>query len=163
MRRAWRLLKVVMLLVVGGVAGIGVDRMAIQLSASPSVAQPIAFNHAVHVKQEEIECAECHRTARTEVHAGFPGVKDCYDCHKEPEGKNPEEPKVREYAKKGVQIPWVKVNRNEGHVFFSHRAHVAIAKMECEECHGKIEDLTEPVSRPVAALHSMGACMDCHP
>ena len=156
-------MKVVILLAVGGVAGVVVDRVVIRVSTPPSVVQPIAFNHAVHVKQEEIDCAECHRAARTEIRAGLPGLKDCYDCHKEPEGEHPDEPKVREYAKKGVQIPWVVVNRNVGHVFFSHRAHVAIGKMECEDCHGKIEDLTEPVSRPVAALHSMEACMDCHP
>lgn len=160
--RGVRLPKVIVLLVLLGGAATGVGLVAARLSAPPPIVQPIAFNHAIHVKQEELECAECHRGARTEAWAGFPDLKDCYDCHQEAEGDHPDEPKVREYAKRGAQIPWVPVNRNEGHVFFSHRAHVAVAKMKCQECHGKIEDLTEPVSRPMPDLHSMDVCVDCH-
>lgn len=159
--RGARLLKIIVpLVLLGAAASIGL--VVARRSAPPPIIQPIAFNHSIHVKQEEIECAECHRGARTEAWAGFPDLKDCYDCHKEAEGNHPDEPKVREYAEKGTQIPWVPVNRNEGHVFFSHRAHVTFAKMKCQECHGKVEDLTEPVSHPMPGLHSMEACIACH-
>lgn len=128
----------------------------------PEVVQPLAFSHETHVTGEELDCAECHEGARRKAHAGFPGIGECEDCHNTSQGEHPDEPKVREYAKRGEQIPWVQVNRNEGHVYFSHRVHVTFADMECEQCHREVKDLEEPITTPNPALHSMDACMDCH-
>ena len=146
--------------VVGVVAGAG--WMLTRASAPPPIEQPIAFSHKVHVQGEELECRDCHEGARTSAHAGYPDLRNCVECHREAEGDHPDEPKIREFAKKGTQIPWVPVNRNAGHVYFSHRAHVIFAEMECAECHGKVEELDEPPTHPRPELHSMDACVDCH-
>lgn len=128
---------------------------------SAPIEQPLAFSHATHVTGEELRCKDCH-DAETAVRAGFPDIKYCHECHSQPEGDHPDEPKVREYYEAKKQIPWIQVNRNEGHVYFSHRVHVTLAEMECEDCHGDVASLTEPLPRPVPELHSMEACMECH-
>lgn len=151
---------IVTLVVVGVVAGAG--GWMLTRASVPPIEQPIAFSHKVHVQGEELECRDCHGDARKSPHAGYPDLRNCYDCHSEAEGDHPDEPRVREFASKGMEIPWVPVNRNAGHVYFSHRAHVIFAEMECAECHGKIEELDEPPSRPRPELHSMEACVDCH-
>lgn len=125
------------------------------------VEQPLAFSHATHVKGEEIRCKDCHE-GEDRAQAGFPPVKSCGDCHSEPEGEHPDEPKVREYLKEKREIPWVAVTRNAGHVYFSHRVHVRLAGLGCEDCHGLVEDWTEPPRFPVPNLVSMDACIDCH-
>lgn len=127
------------------------------------IVQPIDFSHAVHVKGEEMACNDCH-AADTQARAGFADIKVCMECHKEAQGDAPDEneAKVREYGKAKKQIPWVQVNRNAGHVYFSHRVHVAFAGFECSECHGKVEDLEHAITEPTPALHDMDACMDCH-
>lgn len=127
------------------------------------VVQPIAFNHAVHVEGEEMGCVDCH-DAHQSARAGIADIRSCNECHKDPQGDPPsaEEEKVREYAKAKKQIPWVQVNKNAGHVYFSHRAHVTFARMTCEECHGDVGSMTEPVTVPTPDLHSMAACIKCH-
>ncbi len=126
----------------------------------PQVVQPMGFSHASHTK-EDLTCVGCHRGAEKRDAAGFPRIKGCMLCHKEAIGKHPDEPKVREFAAAKKRIPWVRVNGNEGHVFFSHRAH-AMAEIQCKECHGEVENLTEPIVSRTAELHSMDACMACH-
>jgi c(7)-type cytochrome triheme protein len=128
----------------------------------PPVAQPLAINHALHIAKEKMECTECHREAKTSIYAGLPDIKECYQCHKEPLGEHPDEPKVREFAKKKQQLPFVQVNRNVGHVYFSHRVHVTLAEMQCQDCHGDLTIIEGPVSLANPSLHSMGACMSCH-
>jgi c(7)-type cytochrome triheme protein len=139
-------------------AAIGISR----LRAAPLIVQPLSFSHAVHIEAEDMECTECHHGAETGVHAGLPDIRECYECHRTAEGDHPDEPKVREYARKKQQIPFVRVNRNAGHVYFSHRVHVSLAQMECEACHGDIAALREPLGAPTPSLHSMDACIACH-
>ncbi|MBI4230773.1 MAG: cytochrome c3 family protein [Planctomycetes bacterium] len=126
------------------------------------VVQPIAFSHRVHVSGEEMECADCHKRVGESPHATFPPVKYCMQCHEEPQGEHPDEPRVREYAQRGQEIPWVRVNRLPGHVYFSHASHVRDAKMECAECHGAMEDAEAPVTLPQIGHLDMGTCMACH-
>lgn len=136
--------------------------IGVRSRASRPVVQPIAFNHKIHIEAEDMECTECHHGAETSVHAGLPDIRECYECHKRAEGDHPDEPKVREYAKKKQQIPFVQVNGNAGHVYFSHRVHVSFAEMECEECHGDVAAREEPLRSPTPSLHSMDACIACH-
>lgn len=142
----------------------GIVTLAARL-ASPRptpVVQPLAFSHRSHVEGEELECTECHLGAEEGVHAGLPDIADCAECHRRAKGESPDEPKVREYAKRKEQIPFVQVNREPGHVYFSHRVHVKLAGMECQECHGDVVALGDAVNVPVPALASMDACMACH-
>lgn len=126
--------------------------------------QPLPFSHAVHAGQEAIACTDCHTGAETAAIAGLPPFVDCLRCHMKPQGEqpNPREQKVRELAARSEPVRWVQVTRNPGHVYFSHRAHVSFADMECSDCHGAVEEWTKPPTRPRADLVSMDACMDCH-
>ena len=121
----------------------------------------MAFSHSVH-SGEDITCMECHQQAEVGVYATLPSLKACMLCHEEPQGESADEPRVREYAEREEPIPWVQVNRVEGHVYFSHAAHVTFAEMDCNECHGDMETMDNPVERSQIMSLTMTACMDCH-
>lgn len=131
-------------------------------SGSPlAINQPIAFNHKRHL-EENMTCVDCHKGVEKQAHATLPSTKACMLCHKEPQGKHPDEPKVRVYAERGEPIPWIKVNRLPGHVYFSHAAHVTFAKMDCSECHGDMKNRTTPVTSSQIDTLNMDKCMECH-
>ena len=82
-------------------------------------------------------------------------------CHQGKITDSPEEEKVRQYAEKGLQIPWQQVYRVPPHVYFSHRRHVGLGKVPCAQCHGDIADRVLPVT--VAAVPvQMDRCLACH-
>lgn len=125
---------------------------------SPS--QPLRYNHAVHIANG-MTCVDCHAGARDQVRATLPGLDTCLLCHQEAVTENPEEEKIRAFAAAGQEIPWAPVTRVPRHVYFSHRRHVAVAGLECADCHGPMETRTEPPRRPFRPL-TMDACMNCH-
>ena len=56
-------------------------------------------------------------------------------------------------------IEWVRIHNLPDHVYFNHAQHVAVGKLECQECHGPVEEME------VLAQHSplsMGWCINCH-
>jgi len=132
------------------------------------VKQPIFFSHKIHIEVEELECVDCHKLAERSRWAGMPKISDCADCHSEPpdEFKYPqykdEEALVREYIEKDEEIPFVRVNRLPGHVYFSHKAHVVWGEMECETCHIGAKTKLEPYQKSDIAHLTMGKCMECH-
>ena len=75
--------------------------------------------------------------------------------------ESPEEEKIRQYAAKGMEIPWQRVYRVPSHVYFSHRRHVTLGGLDCAACHGDVKGSSVPVTRPAVVL-DMKACMDCH-
>jgi hypothetical protein len=46
-------------------------------------------------------------------------------------------------------------------VYFSHRRHVGIGKLECGACHGDIAVSQHPPSRALVRI-TMEFCLDCH-
>jgi len=63
--------------------------------------------------------------------------------------------------KKKVQGPieWTRIHNLPDHVYFNHAQHVTVGKVECQTCHGKVEEMD------VVAQHSplsMGWCINCH-
>lgn len=126
----------------------------------PPVTQPIAFNHAVHMTKDT-ECTTCHEHVESSAYATLPSNDVCMGCHEDPNGKDPEEPKVRTLAAKGP-IPWVQVNRLVGHVYFSHAEHVTQGKLECKQCHGDMAKAARPVTESQIKGLTMSACMRCH-
>jgi mono/diheme cytochrome c family protein len=56
-------------------------------------------------------------------------------------------------------IEWVRVHNLPDHVFFSHQQHTTIGQLECQECHGKVEEME--LLYQYAPL-SMGWCINCH-
>ena len=56
-------------------------------------------------------------------------------------------------------IQWIRVHNLPDHVFFSHAQHVGIGKLDCAECHGKVEEVYR--IEQVTDM-SMGWCIECH-
>lgn len=56
-------------------------------------------------------------------------------------------------------IEWVRIHNLPDHVYFNHAQHVTVGKVECQTCHGAVEEME------VVAQHSplsMGWCINCH-
>ena len=63
--------------------------------------------------------------------------------------------------KKQIQGPieWVRIHNLPDHVYFNHAQHVSVGKVDCANCHGKVEKMD--VVKQYAPL-SMGWCVNCH-
>jgi len=146
-------------LAVLAVAFLAVAGAGCQRGPAP-VKQPMAMSHKRHM-EADMKCITCHPGAEDQVLAQFPTVVDCMDCHHKAKGDHPDEPLVRQYAERKQEIPWVRVDRLAGHVYFSHGPHVTLAKMKCEECHLGILAAERPLVLPDIFM-SMADCMRCH-
>lgn len=56
-------------------------------------------------------------------------------------------------------IEWIKIHNLPDHVYFNHSQHVTVGKIECQQCHGKVEFMEEV--EQYSPL-SMGWCINCH-
>ncbi|MBI3004413.1 MAG: cytochrome c3 family protein [Ignavibacteriales bacterium] len=65
------------------------------------------------------------------------------------------------YVAKAAEVPWERVYKVPDHVYFSHRRHVVAGRLECEVCHGNVQQFTMPVSLPEIPV-TMENCMSCH-
>ncbi|MCZ2394519.1 MAG: c-type cytochrome [Chitinophagales bacterium] len=155
--------------------GYNIVRGAIDLGRSQGYApeQPIKFSHALHAGQNKIDCQYCHSGAEKSRHAVIPSVAVCMNCHKYvqegPKFGNKEIAKIYEYsgwdpesstfknAPKPIQ--WVKVHNLPDYVYFNHSQHVKVGGIECQTCHGNVQEME--VVQQFAPL-SMGWCINCH-
>lgn len=56
-------------------------------------------------------------------------------------------------------IEWTRIHNLPDHAYFNHAQHVTVGKVECQQCHGKVEEMD------VLEQHSplsMGWCINCH-
>ncbi len=124
------------------------------------VVQPIQFSHKAHV-EKGLPCDACHQSVEKASFAGMPPTETCMMCHQGAITDNPEEEKVRQYAEKGLQIPWRRLYEVAGHVYFSHRRHVTLGRVDCVQCHGNVGESVAPLT--VAAVPiGMDRCVNCH-
>lgn len=125
--------------------------------------QPIKFSHVVHVADNKIDCKYCHTTVEYSKSAGIPEVNVCWNCHSIVRNGTysggHQINKIVEAHENGTPIEWIRIHNLPDHVFFSHAQHVAVGKIECETCHGPIEEMNRV--RQVSDL-SMGWCINCH-
>ncbi len=56
-------------------------------------------------------------------------------------------------------IEWVRIHNLPDHVYFNHAQHVSVGKVECQQCHGPVEEYE--IVEQYAPL-SMGWCINCH-
>ncbi|MBU0560209.1 MAG: cytochrome c family protein [Bacteroidetes bacterium] len=130
--------------------------------ANPTNIQPIAYNHKLHIESVELICSDCHIYVESMPSATIPNISICEECHSDdPITDSPEELKLIKYIVEEEQIPWQQIYSVPDHVYFSHRRHVSIGELDCSECHGHVEEMTEPISYP-AWLPSMDNCIACH-
>jgi mono/diheme cytochrome c family protein len=136
--------------------------------------QPIAFSHELHAGINGVDCNYCHHTARHSKSAGIPSANVCMNCHtyinEGPSGKeeiqkiydavgfDPEKGRYIEgYQQKPIK--WVRIHNLPDLAYFNHSQHVVAGGIECQECHGAIEEME------VVEQHSsltMGWCINCH-
>ena len=137
--------------------------------------QPIAYSHKLHAGNMGIECRYCHHSAEKSKHAGIPSVNVCMNCHtyisEGPEYGTKEiakiydavgfDPNTRTYIDGYEQKPikWIRIHNLPDHAYFNHSQHVVAGGLECQECHGPVEEME------VLYQHSeltMGWCVECH-
>ncbi|MCC6185903.1 MAG: c-type cytochrome [Chitinophagaceae bacterium] len=56
-------------------------------------------------------------------------------------------------------IEWVKIHNLPDHVYFNHAQHTAVGQIQCQRCHGAIEEMDEVYQH---SNLSMGWCVNCH-
>ena len=125
--------------------------------------QPIKFSHLVHAGEHEIDCNYCHQISSFSLSAGIPSNNTCMNCHTViREGTNSgrfEINKIHQANESGQAVEWIRVHKLPDHSYFSHAQHVNAGKVECQDCHGAVEEMhivmqTEDLS--------MGWCLTCH-
>lgn len=141
----------------------GLYSVGVQQGYAP--AQPIAFSHALHAGQLEIACQYCHTGVEIGKSANIPSANICMNCHTHvqnvqgKEGISPEIQKIYNAVDNNQPIEWVRVHNLPDLAYFNHSQHVAVGGIECQTCHGQIQEME------VVAQHSaltMGWCIDCH-
>lgn len=141
----------------------GLFTVGVQQGYQPK--QPIAFSHQLHAGQYEIECVYCHTGVEKAKSANIPSVNICMNCHSAIQnvggqtGMSPEIQKIYDAAESGVPIEWVRVHNLPDLAYFNHSQHVKVGGLECQTCHGPIEEMQ--VVYQYSNL-TMGWCINCH-
>ena len=149
--------------------------MGVGVTTNYQPKQPIEFSHKVHAGVNGVDCNYCHTSARKSKHSGIPSANVCMNCHTyisegtqtgtkeiakiyEAVGFDPDTRKYIEgYEEKPIE--WIRIHNLPDHAYFNHSQHVVAGKIECQECHGPIEEMD--VVYQHASL-TMGWCVDCH-
>ena len=145
--------------------------------------QPIHYSHKIHAGDNGIDCNYCHSSARVSKHSGIPSLNICMNCHKSiyevsPETATAEYSKEfydgeiqklykavgwndteQKYTGETSPVKWVRIHNLPDFAYFNHSQHVTVAGVECQTCHGPVEEME------ILYQHSpltMGWCIDCH-
>lgn len=145
--------------------------------------QPIHYSHKIHAGDNEINCKYCHSAARVSKNAGIPSLNVCMNCHKSisevaETTATPEYSKAfydaeigklykavgwdatsQSYTGKTEPVKWVRIHNLPDFVYFNHSQHVTVAGIECQTCHGPVEQFE--IMKQFSPL-TMGWCIDCH-
>ena len=131
--------------------------VGVQIGYAPK--QPIAFSHKIHAGQYEIDCNYCHTGVRKSKSANIPSPNICMNCHSAVKTESPEIQKIYAAIENDRPIEWVRVHNLPDLAYFNHSQHVEVGGIECQTCHGPIEEMD--VVRQHSLL-TMGWCIDCH-
>jgi hypothetical protein len=69
------------------------------------------------------------------------------------------DPALNKYTKAGKPIEWIKIHNLPDHVYFNHSQHTKVGGVQCQTCHGPIQEMGEV--KQFSNL-SMGWCINCH-
>ena len=149
--------------------------MGVGVTTNYQPPQPIAFSHELHAGINGVDCNYCHTSARHSKHSGIPSANVCMNCHTyisegskygtkeiakiyEAVGFDPDS---RQYIEGYEQKPieWVRIHNLPDHAYFNHSQHVVAGGLECQECHGPVEEME--VLYQYSEL-TMGWCIECH-
>ncbi len=145
----------------------GAFTIGVQQGYQPT--QPIAFSHKIHAGQYEIECQYCHTGVMESKSANIPSANICMNCHTAIKTESKEiqkiyaaidyDPETGQYGDDVQPIEWVRVHNLPDLAYFNHAQHYNVGGVECQTCHGSIEEME------VVYQHStltMGWCINCH-
>ena len=158
--------------------------MQIGIDQGYAPVQPIHYSHKIHAGANKIDCKYCHSSARVSKKSGIPSLNVCMNCHKNISEYKGEEDLANGYTKEfytkeiaklydavgwddadqsytGEEKPvkWIQIHNLPDFVYFNHSQHVNVAGVECQTCHGPVEEME------IMYQHSpltMGWCIDCH-
>ena len=65
----------------------------------------------------------------------------------------------QKYTGKTQPVKWVRIHNLPDLVYFNHSQHVTVAGVECQTCHGAVEEME--IMKQHAPL-TMGWCINCH-
>ncbi len=145
--------------------------------------QPIHYSHKIHAGENGIDCNYCHSSARVSKHSGIPSLNICMNCHKSIYEVSPETA-TAEYSKEFYDgeikklyaavgwdeaeqrytgetqpVKWVRIHNLPDFAYFNHSQHVTVAGVECQTCHGPVEEME--ILYQYSPL-TMGWCIECH-
>ena len=145
--------------------------------------QPIHFSHQIHAGDNKIDCNYCHSSARKSKTSGIPSLNVCMNCHKNI-GEVAETTATEDYSKEfydaeiqklyaavgwdednqlytGEEKPvkWLRIHNLPDFAYFNHSQHVTVAGVECQKCHGPVEEME--IMEQFSPL-TMGWCINCH-
>ena len=139
----------------------GLYSIGIQQGYQPK--QPIAFSHKIHAGTYEIDCKYCHTGVMKNKSANIPSPNICMNCHSQIKvGTNTGEAeiaKIYSAIENNKPIEWVRVHNLPDLAYFNHAQHVNVGGIECQTCHGPIQEMD--VVKQYSLL-TMGWCIDCH-
>jgi hypothetical protein len=145
----------------------GLYTVGVQQGYQPT--QPIAFSHELHAGQYEIECQYCHTGVMISKSANIPSANICMNCHTRIKTDSKQiakiydaldyDVKTGEYGTDIKPIEWVRVHNLPDLAYFNHSQHVNVGQIECQTCHGPIEEMA--VVKQWNTL-TMGWCINCH-
>jgi mono/diheme cytochrome c family protein len=121
--------------------------------------QPIAFSHKIHAGDNKIDCQYCHSTASLSKNASIPAANICMNCHSVIKKDSPEIQKIYKAVEQNKPIEWIRIHNLPDLAYFNHSQHVAVGQVECQTCHGQIQEMD------VVGQHAdltMGWCISCH-
>lgn len=149
------------------------SKIGIQQNYKP--AQPIEFSHKLHAGVNGIDCNYCHSSARKSKHSGIPSANVCMNCHANivegPVHGTKEIAKIykavgydvdsRTYIEGYEQQPikWVRIHNLPDLAYFNHSQHVVAGNIDCQDCHGPIEEMDVVYQQEKL---TMGWCINCH-
>lgn len=141
----------------------GLFTVGVQQGYQPT--QPIAFSHKLHAGQYQIDCNYCHTGVRLGKSANIPSPNICMNCHTVIQnvggqtGMSPEIQKIYNAVDNNQPIEWVRIHNLPDLAYFNHAQHVAVGGLECQTCHGPIQEMD--VVYQYSPL-TMGWCINCH-
>ena len=135
----------------------GLFTVGVQQGYQPT--QPIAFSHEIHAGQYEIDCNYCHTGVRKSKSANIPSANICMNCHSAIKTESPEIQKIYAAVENNKPIEWVRIHNLPDLAYFNHSQHVEVGGVECQTCHGPIEEMEVVYQH---APLTMGWCINCH-
>lgn len=175
-------LTIVLFIVAGYYLAQGAIGLGRQTNYQPE--QPIYYSHKVHAGLNQVNCLYCHGSAMEGKHANIPSVNVCMNCHMAVnEYKGPKivredgsevngtaeiqklfkyagwDPASNKYTSAGKPIEWIKIHSLPDHVYFNHAQHTKAGGVQCQTCHGEIQNMGEVFQ---FSTLSMGWCINCH-